>query len=90
MLAHKGVAPHIVKKLARHAKMEMTMCVYTHVFHGMENLAVESLPTPQLGIAQEQATGTDDRPTPTDPYVRIHVQNPDINRISLGSVGNDC
>ncbi len=61
MLARKGIQPHVVKRLARHSKTDMTMSVYTHVVHGDENFAIEALPIPQAKaeVAEIIATGTD-------------------------------
>jgi integrase len=93
MLAHKGVQPHIVQKLARHAKMDMTMEVYTHIYHGEKDLAVGMLPTPQAVVSQNQATGTGDCAgavdSPKNAHVHPHVQNPGLSRISLSSAGTN-
>jgi integrase len=61
MLARKGIQPHIVKRLARHSKTDMTMSVYTHIIYGDENLAIGALPIPQAKaeITEILATGTD-------------------------------
>lgn len=73
LLARSGMQPHILKKLARHSKTDMTLSVYTHIVHGDESLAVENLPNPDQNdeIVESKATGTND----TKPHVRLHVQN---------------
>jgi integrase len=88
-LANKGVQPNVVKNLARHAKLEMTT-VYTHVPDSMEHMAIQGLATPKAILSKEQASGMGGHAIATDPHVRIHVQNPDFDRVSLGSVGTDC
>ena len=46
-LASQGVFPHILKKLARHSDIQTTMSYYTHVLHGDDVQAIDSLYRPQ-------------------------------------------
>ena len=47
LLASQGVFPHILKKLARHSDIQTTMSYYTHVLHGDDVQAIDSLYGPQ-------------------------------------------
>lgn len=42
-LANKGVPPHVVKKIMRHASIETTMRYYTHLLRGAEDDAISKL-----------------------------------------------
>jgi integrase len=47
LLAREGVHPHVLQRLARHSDIQTTMNVYTHLLHGDEVSAIESLPQPK-------------------------------------------
>jgi len=42
-LANKGVPPHIVQKIMRHADIKTTMRYYTHLLRGAEDAAIDKL-----------------------------------------------
>jgi len=46
LLARQGVHPHVLQRLARHSDIQTTMNVYTHLLHGDEVSAIESLKQP--------------------------------------------
>ena len=82
LLAAQKAHPRVAQRLARHAKVEMTMGVYTHLYVGDDVRAIEALPTPEATAGMEaekvelQATGTTDVRPAKGPHVRPHVQNP--------------
>jgi len=88
LLARMGTPPHIIQKLARHSKIDMTMSVYTHLVHGDDSIAIESLPTPEPKAIPTRATGTDDSAVAKVAHVRPYVQNSVSDRILLSSAGN--
>ena len=47
LLARQGVHPHVLQRLARHSDIQTTMNVYTHLLHGDEVSAIESLRQPK-------------------------------------------
>lgn len=42
-LANKGVPPHVLKKIMRHADIKTTMRYYTHLLRGAEDAAIDKL-----------------------------------------------
>lgn len=58
LLARQGVHPHVLQRLARHAKVETTLSVYTHVLHGDDISAIESLNRPKEKVAKTQKKRT--------------------------------
>lgn len=47
LLAREGVHPHVLQRLARHSDIQTTMKVYTHLLHGDDVSAIESLKQPK-------------------------------------------
>jgi integrase len=47
LLAREGVHPHVLQRLARHSKVDTTMRLYTHLLHGDDTRAIESLKQPK-------------------------------------------
>jgi integrase len=47
LLAREGVHPHVLQRLARHSDIQTTMHVYTHLLHGDDVSAIESLKQPK-------------------------------------------
>jgi len=47
LLARQGIHPHVLQKLARHSHVETTMRYYTHILHGDDVQAIESLQGPE-------------------------------------------
>jgi len=50
-LANKGVPPHVVKKILRHANISTTMRYYTHLLRGAEDEAISKL----VGFGEKRA-----------------------------------
>lgn len=50
LLARQGVHPHVLQRLARHADIQTTMSVYTHLLHGDDVSAIESLKQPKKAV----------------------------------------
>jgi len=63
MLAAAGGHPKTAQQLMRHSSIDLTMSRYTHVLHGQEAAAINSLPDlNRLPESQKQkATGTDNK-----------------------------
>jgi len=49
LLAKRGVHPKTAQVLMRHHDVNLTLGLYTHVLHGQENAAIESLPDFSVG-----------------------------------------
>ena len=52
LLANKGVPPHILHRLARHADMNTTMKFYTHLYHGDASNAINLLKAPKTRVSK--------------------------------------
>ena len=50
LLARQGVHPHVLKRLARHARVDTTMSFYTHILRGDDISAIESLQGPEKAV----------------------------------------
>ena len=50
-LANKGVPPHVVQKIMRHANISTTMRYYTHLLRGAEDEAISKL----IGLGEKRA-----------------------------------
>ena len=50
LLARQGVHPHVLKRLARHARVDTTMSFYTHILRGDDVSAIESLQGPEKAV----------------------------------------
>jgi integrase len=63
LLAASGVHPKVAQSIMRHADINLTMSLYTHILKGQESAAVKSLPDFSLPSREKQqavAIGTND------------------------------
>ena len=54
LLAREGVHPHVLQRLARHSKVDTTMRLYTHLLHGDDTRAIESLKQPKNAMKKNK------------------------------------
>jgi integrase len=54
LLARQGVHPHVLKRLARHARVDTTMNFYTHILRGDDVSAIESLQGPEKAVKKDK------------------------------------
>jgi integrase len=54
LLARQGVHPHVLKRLARHARVDTTMSFYTHILRGDDVSAIESLQGPEKTVKKDK------------------------------------
>ncbi len=55
LLARQGVHPHVLKRLARHARVDTTMSFYTHILRGDDISAIESLQEPGKAVTKSKS-----------------------------------
>jgi len=58
LLARQGVHPHVLKRLARHARVDTTMNFYTHILRGDDVLAIQSLQEPGEAVKETKTKRT--------------------------------